>query len=226
MPTRNEAEYEQRRDRIMNGALRAFADKGFERATNRDIASAAGIRSPGLIYHYFEDKADLFRRMLERYAPALQLFSQGDDFLEVPPREALTRFARAVLHSLTNPAAVALIKIMLSEAMRRPAVAEVVNGVGPRRGFAFLSRYLTHQMDLGRLRRMDPGVAVRCFIGPLIVYVLSREVFPQSDSQALDADTMADAAVEVFLRGMDADSGAHVDAAGASQGAYDVKAER
>jgi hypothetical protein len=49
-------------------------------------------------------------------------------------------------------------------------------------------------------------VAARCFVGPLVIYVLSREVFPQSDSSALDADTMADAAVEVFLRGMAAEA--------------------
>lgn len=202
MPTRNETEFEQRRQQIMDGALRAFAEKGFEKATNRDIATAAGIHSPGLIYHYFEDKADLFRRMLERYAPVLALLGQGDELLEQPPRETLRTFARSMARSLTNPPAAALIKIMLGESLRRPGVAEVVNRVGPRRGFEFLTQYLAHQMDLGRLRRMDPGVAVRCFVGPLVLYVLSREVFPQSDSAGLDADTMADEAVEVFLRGL------------------------
>jgi AcrR family transcriptional regulator len=211
MPSRNETEFEQRRQQIMDGALRAFAEKGFERATNKDIANAAGIRSPGLIYHYFEDKGDLFRRMLERYLPVVQLLEKGDDFLEAPPREALTTFARAVARSLTNPAVVALVKVMLGESLRRPSVAEMVNAALPRRGFTFLSRYLAHQMDAGRLRRMDPSVAVRCFAGPLLIYVLSREVFPQSDSRTLDPDTMADAAVDVFLCGMAVGSEASAD---------------
>ncbi|NIW45213.1 MAG: TetR family transcriptional regulator, partial [Gammaproteobacteria bacterium] len=46
--------FETRREEIIDAALRVFSEKGFNAATNKDIAKAAGIRSPGLIYHYFE----------------------------------------------------------------------------------------------------------------------------------------------------------------------------
>jgi hypothetical protein len=49
---------------------------------------------------------------------------------------------------------------------------------------------------------MDPGAAVRCFLGPFLAYVLTREVFVQPDSRALAPETMVAAAVEVFLNGM------------------------
>jgi AcrR family transcriptional regulator len=202
MPTRDEEDFERRRQQIMDGALRAFAEKGYEKATNQDIARAAGVRSPGLIYHYFRDKADLFQRMLERHAPVLGLIAHADDYMSMPPHEALTMFARAMLSTFTNPAAISVLKVMLGESTRRPAVAELLNATGPRRGFTFLSRYMARQMDAGRLRHMDPAVAVRCFVGPLVAYVLTREIFPQADAQLLNPETMAEAAVEVFLRGM------------------------
>ena len=46
---------ENRREQIMESALRVFAKKGFTGASNKDIAREAGI-TPGLIYHYFESK--------------------------------------------------------------------------------------------------------------------------------------------------------------------------
>ena len=57
-------------------------------------------------------------------------------------------------------------------------------------------------MDRGLLRRMDPGAAARCFAGPLIAYILTREVFPQPDGQTLPPETMAATVVDIFLDGM------------------------
>jgi hypothetical protein len=95
-----------------------------------------------------------------------------------------------------------MFKLIISEAVRHPIVAEMFNKAGPGRGFAFLERYLAHQMDIGALRRADPGAAVRCFVGPLIAYVVTREVFRQPDAATLSPQTMVDTLVETFLHGM------------------------
>ncbi len=202
MPFRDTDDYERRRQQIIDGALDVFATKGFERATNKDIAGAAGIGSPGLIYHYFKDKGDLFRHVVEQRAPVLQLINRGESIMALPPREALTLFGQAFARTMDNRAAVAMLKLMLGEAIRRPAVAEMMNAIGPGRGFRLLRRYLERQMAAGALRSMDPGAAARCFVGPLIAFVLTREVFPQDDSQTLSADTMVATAVDIFLGGM------------------------
>ncbi|MHB0876664.1 MAG: TetR/AcrR family transcriptional regulator [Anaerolineae bacterium] len=47
-----------RRADIMAGATRVFAEKGFQRATIREIAEAADV-AEGTIYNHFESKADL-----------------------------------------------------------------------------------------------------------------------------------------------------------------------
>jgi AcrR family transcriptional regulator len=49
---------EVRRAQILNAAARVFAEKGFSRATTREIAEAAGV-SEGTIYNYFDSKEDL-----------------------------------------------------------------------------------------------------------------------------------------------------------------------
>ena len=203
MPSRDEQDFESRRQQIINGALQVFASKGFEKATNKDIAAASKIGSPGLIYHYFKDKSDLFGQVLEQRLPLLQLLAKSEEMMSKSPQETLTLFATAFLKVVDNPNAIALVKLMLGEAVRQPLVADLLNTIGPARNFAFLSRYLEHQMDAGVLRRMDSGAAARCFIGPLIAFVLTREVFPQPDAQTLAPETMVKTVVEVFLCGME-----------------------
>ncbi len=203
MPPRDEQEYENRRQQIIDGALDVFASKGFEKATNKDIAQAARIGSPGLIYHYFQDKSDLLRQVIEQRAPVLQLIGRGDDLMRMPPREMLTLFGTTLLGSLDNRATVSLFKIMLGEALRRPVVAEMFNAIGPRRGLGLLTDYLDQQMQAGVLRRMHPGAAARCFVGPLIAFVLTREVILQPDSKELSSEIMVASVVDIFLQGVE-----------------------
>jgi AcrR family transcriptional regulator len=202
MPPRDEQDYESRRQQIIDGALHIFAEKGFEKATNKDIAEASGIGSPGLIYHYFKDKNDLFRQVIEQRAPVLQLIGRSEALMERPPREVLLLFGNAFLSMMQNRAAVAMFKLLLGEAIRQPTVAKLFNSYGPARGFAFLTGYLAHQMELGTLRRMDPGAVARCFIGPLVAFVLTREVFLQPDAATLSGEILVATAVDIFLNGM------------------------
>ena len=53
-----------RREQIVGAATRVFAEKGFRRATTREVALAAGV-SEGTIYNYFEDKDALLLAILD-----------------------------------------------------------------------------------------------------------------------------------------------------------------
>jgi AcrR family transcriptional regulator len=203
MPQRDDGDFERRRQQIIDGALQVFASKGFETATTKDIARAAGIKSSGLIYHYFKDKADLFRHVIEQRVPAADLLNHPEAFYALPPREALTMFARGLLHATDSPQTVAMMRLIIGESTRHPAVADLLNRLGPGRGLAFLTGYLERQMAVGALRRIEPGVAARCFIGPLIAFIATKVIFPQPDSLALSTEAMAVTAVDVYLLGME-----------------------
>ncbi len=203
MPPRDEQDFEWRRQQIIDGALQVFASKGFEKATNKDIAVAAGIGSPGLIYHYFKDKSDLFRQVVEQRLPVLQLLNHSEEeMMSKSPQDALTLFGQAFVKVVDNPTSIAMMKLILGEAVRQPEVARMVNSIGPSRSIAFLTRYLKKQMSAGVLKPMDATAAARCFVGPFIAYIVSREVFLQPDAQQLSTDMMVATAVEIFLQGM------------------------
>ena len=202
MPPRDEQDFEGRRQQIIDGALHVFASKGFEKATNKDIAAASGIGSPGLIYHYFKDKSDLFCQVVEQRLPVLQLLTHSEELMTKSPHDALTLFGSAFLKVSENPTSIALMKLLLGEAVRQPQVANMINTIGPSRSFAFLTRYLAQQMSAGVLKPMNPGAAARCFVGPLIAYLLTREIYPQPDTKQLSSESMVKTAVEIFLQGM------------------------
>lgn len=58
---------EERRIQILMAASKIFAEKGYQRATTREIAEEANV-SEGLIYSYFESKDHLLLAILEKLA--------------------------------------------------------------------------------------------------------------------------------------------------------------
>ena len=59
MPKVTQAHLDARRAQILDGARRAFAEHGYEGATVARLEQATGL-SRGAIFHYFENKNDLF----------------------------------------------------------------------------------------------------------------------------------------------------------------------
>jgi AcrR family transcriptional regulator len=84
---------EARRDQILEAAVGVFADKGFHRATTKEIASAAGV-SEGTIYNYFENKADLLINMITRLADMEALPDELTGALEWDAQEFLAAMMR------------------------------------------------------------------------------------------------------------------------------------
>jgi AcrR family transcriptional regulator len=64
---RRQQRIEDRREQILSAASAVFAEKGYQRATTREIADKADV-SEGLIYSYFESKDHLLLAILEKLA--------------------------------------------------------------------------------------------------------------------------------------------------------------
>ena len=202
MARRKDSDFETRRQRIIDGALHVFAEKGFEEATNKEIAVAAGINSPGLIYHYFEDKEDLLKQVVEQRVPLLQLISHPEEIAALPPSQALTQIGTAYLRILEDKDATSAFRLIIGEAARRPNIARLFNEIGPSRVLGFLAGYLKQQMDAGVFLPSNPATAARLFFSPFVVFLLTREVFRQPEALTMDAEEYVRENVELFLRAM------------------------
>lgn len=93
---RQQAERQERRDRILNAARKVFFEMGYLGATIRDIALEAEL-SPGLIYHYFKGKDEIFGSICkEAFHVLLDMLNNAK---EIPgtPNEKLINVATAYL---------------------------------------------------------------------------------------------------------------------------------
>src|SRR4051795_9001517 len=69
-PTRRAVAKQQTRAKVLAAARRLFSESGYEGATIRDIAAAAGM-STGAVFANFTDKSDLFREIMASDMSAL-----------------------------------------------------------------------------------------------------------------------------------------------------------
>src|SRR5215813_9806347 len=168
----NQVPDEGRRGQIVEAAMDVMAERGFRGASIKRIAQRAGLKSPALIYWYFRDKQALFEAVLERMSPFLDTVAQAQARLDDPPEQVLPLVVTAFLQGVQQSDTGRLIRLLLSEVARHPAVANVFAERGPLVVLGFLERYFKRQLDLGTLRPHDPASAARAFMGMLLVYAL------------------------------------------------------
>lgn len=68
--TRRSLAKQQTREKVLQAARQLFCERGYEAATIRDIASAAGM-STGAVFASFDDKSELFEEIIRQDAAAM-----------------------------------------------------------------------------------------------------------------------------------------------------------
>jgi AcrR family transcriptional regulator len=191
---------EDRREQILDAALRVFAQKGFTRATNKDIAREAGITA-GLIYHYFASKEDVLRAILESRSPVSALRTLPPEVYELPTEQFLRHLMLRVLGIVENEPFVQLIRVVLPEVIYNPKLFRVEAGV---MGFIvdFLQNFFQQQMDAGRLRQCDALQVAQVYLSTMMGFVLRRQIFRDPVALSYTQEQVVDAVLEIFLPGL------------------------
>ncbi|HXH95863.1 MAG TPA: TetR family transcriptional regulator [Gaiellaceae bacterium] len=110
------------RDEIAAAARMQFAEHGYEAATFRGIATAAGV-DPALVVHFYGSKEDLFREVMQ-LPPAVSDALVG---VAQEPREQMgQRLAELVIAALENPATRPVLLGRIRSASSNPVAAGLV----------------------------------------------------------------------------------------------------
>src|SRR5436305_30575 len=191
---------EDRREQIIDAAMRVFSQKGFSRATNKDIAREAGI-TPGLIYHYFESKEALLKAMIEGRSPLKLLGSLPPQALMLPPEMFLRFLLLEVLNIVEEEKFVLLLRTMLPEMIHNPAMRPLATGM-IQRILTFLGGYFEAKMASGELRQLDPGLTTQTLLGSVMAFVLRRQILRDPVALEYSHEQIADTIVDVVLKGL------------------------
>jgi AcrR family transcriptional regulator len=112
----------QTREAVIAAARRLFAEAGYDRATVRGIATAAGV-DPALVVHYFGSKEALFREVMKLPPVVADTIAHLAD----GPRSSVgRRLAEVVVASLENPATRDIILGRIRSASSHPDAAALV----------------------------------------------------------------------------------------------------
>lgn len=197
---RTEKTVENRREQIMEAALRVFAEKGFAGATNKDIAKEAGI-TPGLIYHYFESKEALLKAIYEDRAPVNIVRSIPDQILALPLEQFLRFVVKQMLTGIEDEKFLPLLKLYLPEAIYHPELAPFMTAIIAQ-GSQFMEGYLAAKMEAGELCKTDPALVTELMMGGVMNMALRRRVLNDPLTMKYSQDQIIEGVVFLALNGL------------------------
>lgn len=175
----------ERREQIVETALRLFAQQGFDGTSTKQIAQAAGI-AEGLIFHYFPTKADLLTAVLEtRHSFIGELRTMLSRAPAQPVDEVLQTLATAWLATLRREREITL--VLFSTAQINRKVGEALNTLIAE-GITRLSTYLRLCMTRGELRADLPvESSAQIFFSSLMIFFVVNHHLPETEWQAQSA---------------------------------------
>ena len=188
---------EDKRTRILDAAIRVFAEHGYHEARVGDIAEDAGV-AHGLLYHYFASKDDVLRTIfVENWGQLIARF-RAVEAADEPPGEKLEGIAKILLRTWRNDPA--LVTVMVREVARSHQLQDRVDEV--REAFAIVQRIVEEGQSAGTFRRdVDARLASWLFYGGL-EEVLTGWVLGQLPDSERDVETAERTAVDLALRGL------------------------
>lgn len=193
---------EARPDEILDAALAAFTEQGFEAARMEDIAVRAGLSKAG-VYLYFPSKTALLQALIEsRVAPLAKLAETVAAAGADDPMRTMRVIALTLAQRLSDAQIFAVPRLVISVSGRFPEIADYYRTqvVDVARGA--LEQLIEAAIAKGLLRRVDPRAAARAFIGPLLFEALWMHVL-RGESGFNDPNMLVEQHFDVWLNGLE-----------------------
>jgi TetR/AcrR family transcriptional regulator, fatty acid metabolism regulator protein len=152
-----------KRQVLLDAAIRVFARKGYHAARIGDIAQEAGV-AYGLLYHYFASKESVLETVFRDTWTAMLDAVNGIEAAGGPAREQVRRVAAVVLGSWKlNPD---LVRVLVREVTRSPHLQNEVGEI--QQAMGALQRIVVQGQQSGEFRAsLDPRLAAWILYGAL-----------------------------------------------------------
>jgi TetR/AcrR family fatty acid metabolism transcriptional regulator len=168
--SRRQRRINNRRNQILDAAARLFAERGFHRATTRDIAEAADV-SEGTLYNYFESKDALLLAILARLSAVQQMQSRLAQGLPQDARGFLTSIMRNRKSYVQQNNA--MLQSVLSEILVDPQLRQRYYQELLLPGMQRIESHIRQRIEFGQIRELDSEAMTHILTGLMLgLYVL------------------------------------------------------
>jgi AcrR family transcriptional regulator len=194
---------EARPDEVLDAALALFEAQGYAHTTVEQIARRAGL-SKGAVYLYFPSKKALLEGLVRRAIGPVAQFAQsmGNGF-RGDPRPMLARFLQMIAVAMANPRHLAVPKLVIREAMAAPEIAEIYRSEVLDRAMPPLRALIAQGVAAGHIRAVDPDLALRSIIGPVIAHLMLAEIFGVVPPGGLALERMIETHTAILFAGLE-----------------------
>jgi len=191
----------ERPQEIVEAAFAEFSRNGYAMTTLDQIAERAGV-TKGTIYVYFENKEHLFISMVHEAMKASldtiqDMFERHDgstaDLLRA-------QFSFIYQHLVEDRRRREVVRMLIAEASRFPALADRYHEEIHRPCMDMLSRIIQRGIDRGEIRRSVVTDCPLVIIGPIAFVDIWIMMF--DDRHPLDLKTYFDAHIDLVLKGL------------------------
>jgi TetR/AcrR family transcriptional regulator len=168
----------ERRRRLLEAALEAFSRKGFDGATTREIAAAAGV-TEAIIFRHFPSKLALYTAVLDSWAKSSELqdwLAEVKRHMERNDDAGLFRtIASCTLESYRKD--VRFHRLLLFAALEGHEIGLAHNRAIALPIFELLRDYIVRRQAEGAIRAGDPGIILAAIAGMAKHYAMMTQMF-------------------------------------------------
>ncbi|MEM9018205.1 MAG: TetR/AcrR family transcriptional regulator [Verrucomicrobiota bacterium] len=192
----NELRKAEKRKEIIQGAIAAFQQEGFERASMDLVATLAGA-SKRTVYNHFESKKDLLWAVISELMAGQQAMKQipysADDSLE----SQLGRFVDAQMYFVIDEERLSVIRLLTSIFVQSQELREEANQSNPCEPDPLIP-WIKAAVKDKRIEAKDPELAAEVFRG-LIEGTINLPALYGPPKTAKELKPLKDEIIGVFL---------------------------
>src|SRR5437763_7988490 len=169
---------EERHLQILRVAMRLFSQHGFRGTTTKEIALAAGV-SEAMVFRHFATKEELYSAILDQKAclhdEIVPCQAVADAIARKDDRAVFEAMALDALnHHEQDPE---FQRLLLHSALEEHELAQMFWKKFVKRVYRTLSAYIRERQREGALKKVEPLVIVRAFIGMIIHHSLNNNLW-------------------------------------------------
>ncbi|HEY4411284.1 MAG TPA: TetR/AcrR family transcriptional regulator [Acidimicrobiia bacterium] len=185
-------------DRILAAAGELVVEGGLAGLSLDETASRSGV-SRATVYRLYPGKAALFRGVVKAHLPLDESLGVMATVGDLPPKQVMPMLARMLTQA--GYVRVGVLRSALLEITRRDEDTEAVLDEVLQSTTVFTG-YIERQMKAGRLRPMDPLLAMQLFIAPVMLHIVWRRIIDEYGLTAVPVDEAIDEFTAAWLRAM------------------------
>ncbi len=161
-----------RRDQILDAATTVFAQKGFHRATIRDVAKEAGI-ADGTIYNYFENKTAVLMGILERLNQSEKRAADMELGAQMEFRVFLRMYLRQ-RYQFISENGIEVFQILMSEVLVNRELSALYYQQVIEPNYLLTEKYVNALIETGALKPFDVKLWLRSVAGMTVGLLMLR----------------------------------------------------